>query len=224
MSRPDHEIQKDVEAELRWEPSLRQDDIAVSVRKCVVTLAGFVDSWADHYRAERVASRVSGVRGIANVLEVKLPSSSERSDPEIARAATNSLKWDILVPEDRLTVKVRKGWVTLEGTVDFNFEREAAVQAVRNLTGVKGVTNLITVEKGPLASDLRESIRDALERAADFDADRITVSVEGDKVILRGTVRTLAAKQDAERAALKAPGVQEVRNELMVDPSVPAGV
>ena len=224
MFRTDNDIQKDVAAELNWEPGLREDDIAVAVRDGVVTLAGFVDSWADKYRAERVASQVKGVKGIANDLEVRLPSSSERPDPEIARAAVDALKWDIWVPEDAITVKVRNGWVTLEGATDFHFEREAAERAVRNLTGVKGVTNLITVQKRPAAADVRQKIRDALERGAEFDADRITVEVEGNKVILRGTVRSYVEKRDAERAALRAPGVVEVKNEITVDPAIPAPV
>ena len=126
MFRTDSDIQHDVIAELKWEPGLRQDDVAVAVRDGVVTLAGYVDSWADKYRAEKAVSRVKGVRGIANNLEVRLPSSTERPDPEIARAAVDALKWNILVPHDRITVKVHNGWVTLEGTVNYPFERRAA--------------------------------------------------------------------------------------------------
>ena len=224
MFRTDSDIQKDVVAELKWEPGLMDDDIAVSVREGVVTLAGFVNSWADKYRAERVVGRVKGVKGIANDIEVKLPSSSERPDPEIARAAVDALKWDIWVPTDRVTVKVRNGWITLEGSVDYYFEKEAAERAVRNLTGVKGVTNLVSVQTRPAASDVRQKIRDALERGAEFDADRITVELEGNKVILRGTVRSYVEKRDAERAARNAPGVVDVENKLTVDPTIPAPV
>ena len=164
MFRTDSDIQHDVIAELKWEPGLRQDDVAVAVRDGVVTLAGYVDSWADKYRAEKAVSRIKGVRGIANNLEVRLPSSTERPDPEIARAAVDALKWNILVPHDRITVKVHNGWVTLEGTVNHHFERRAAERAVRNLTGIKGVTNLIGVNKAPAPGDVKERIRDALER------------------------------------------------------------
>ena len=224
MFRSDSDIQKDVVAELKWEPGLMDDDIAISVRDGVVALAGYVNSWADKYRAERVAARVKGVKGIANDLEVRLPSSSERPDPEIARAAVDALKWDIWVPANQVTVTVRNGWVTLEGTVEYYFEKESAERAVRNLTGVKGVTNLIEVQKRPAASDVKQKIRSALERGAEFDADRINVEVEGNKVILRGTVRSYAEKRDAERAARNAPGVTEVENKLTVDFSIPAPV
>ena len=224
MFRTDGDIQHDVIAELRWEPGLRHDDIAVAVRDGVVTLAGYVKGYAAKYRAERVAIRVKGVRGVANDLEVKLPSSSDRPDPEIARAAADALKWDIRVPDDRITVKVRNGWVTLEGTVDLYYEREAAERAVHNLTGVKGISNLITIAKRPATSDVRERIKDALERGAQFDAERVTVEVDGSKVVLRGAVRSFAEKRDAERAARNAPGVVEVENQLTVDPSVPAPI
>jgi osmotically-inducible protein OsmY len=222
--RSDSDIQKDVVAELRWEPGLRNDDIAIAVRDGVVTLAGYVDSFADKWKAERVASRIKGVKALANDIEVKLPSSSSRPDPEIAHAAVDALKWDILVPQDRLQVKVEKGWVTLEGNVDWYYQKEEAGRAVRYLTGVKGVSNLISVRAQPVPSDVRKRIHDALERGAQFDADRITIEVEGSKVILRGTVRSYAEMRDAERAARNAPGVTEVENRLTVDPSVFAAV
>jgi len=222
--RTDHEIQEDVLAELRWEPSLANDDIAVSVRDGVVTLAGFADSWADRWKAERVASRVRGVKGVANDIKVKLPSSSERPDPELARAAVDALKWNVLVPDDRIRVKVANGWLTLEGEVDWYYQKEEAERAVRKLRGVKGVTNLVTVAVRPASSDVKEKIRNALERGAELDADRIRVEVEGSRVILRGTVRSYTEKRDAERAARNAPGVTEVENLIIVDPLVPAAV
>lgn len=220
MFRSDSDIQNDVTAELKWEPSLRDDDIAVAVRDGVVTLAGFVDSYADKWSAERVASMVKGVKAIANDLEVKIPSSSQRVDPDIARAAVDALKWNISVPSDRVKVKVDKGWVTLEGDVDWYYQKEAAERAIRHLTGVKGVSNLITVRARATPSDVKQKIKDALQRGAEFDAERITVDVEGNKAILRGTVRSYAEWRDAERAARKAPGITEVENKLTVDPSV----
>lgn len=222
--RTDHEVQADVLAELRWEPSLANDDIAVAVRDGVVTLAGFADSWADRWKAERVASRVRGVKGVANDIKVKLPSSSERPDPDLARAAVDALKWNVLVPDDRIRVKVANGWLTLEGEVDWYYQKEEAESAVRKLWGVKGVTNLVTVAVRPVSSDVKEKIRDALERGAELDADRIRVEVEGSRVILRGTVRSYTEKRDAERAARNAPGVTEVENLIIVDPLVPAAV
>lgn len=223
MVRSDNDILKDVVAELQYQPGLRNDDIAVSVRHGVVTLAGFVDSYADKWKAER-AARVKGVRAIANDLEVKLPASSQRPDPEIARAAADALKWNVLVPHERIKVTVDHGWITLEGDVDWYYQKEEAEKTVRNLTGVKGITNLITVYEQPVPSDVKQRIRDALERAAAIDADRINVEVEGHKLILRGTVGSFAEAREAEQAARSAPGVTEVDNRLVVDPSVYASV
>jgi osmotically-inducible protein OsmY len=222
--RTDTDLQKDIVAELKWEPSLRNDDIAVAVRDGVVTLAGFVDSFVDKWKAERVVSRIKGVKAIANDLEVKLPSTSSRPDPDIARAAVDALSWNISVPQDRIKVKVEKGWVTLEGDVDGYYQKEAAERAVRYMTGVKGVSNLITLRARPAPSDVKQRIKEALQRGAQFDAEHITVDIEGNKAILRGTVRSYAEMRDAERAARNAPGVIEVENRLTVDPSVYAGV
>lgn len=220
MQHNDTDIQRDIVAELKWEPSLRDDDIAVSVRDGVVTLAGYVGSYAGKWKAERVAARVKGVKAIANDLNVKLPSSSQRPDPDIARAALDALKWNVSVPKDRIQVKVDNGWVTLEGDVDWYFQKEAAERSVRYLTGVKGVSNLITVRVRPTPSDIKEKVKEALRRGAEFDAEHITVEVQGNKAILRGTVRSYAEMRDAERAARNAPGITEVDNRLTVDPTV----
>lgn len=222
--RTDSQIQKDIIDELKWEPSLQDEDIGVSVHDGVVTLAGFVDSYANKWKAERVASRVKGVKAIANDLEVKLPTSSSRPDPDIARAAVDALKWNILVPSDRIKVKVENGWLTLEGDVDWNFQREEAERAVRNLTGVLGVTNLVSVRERPTASDVKRKIKETLERNAEFDADHITVELDGHTAILRGTVRSYAEKRDAEQAAFNATGVTDVENDLVVEPTLLATV
>jgi osmotically-inducible protein OsmY len=225
MSRTDTEIQRDVADELKWDPSLRDDDVAVAVHDGVVTLAGWVQSYADKVRAERVVGRVKGVKAIANELEVKLPSSSTRTDADIARAAVDALKWNISVPADRVRVKVEKGWLTLEGDVDWYYQKDAAERAVRSLVGVKGVTNLISVQTTvPTPSDVKSRIRAALARGAEFDADRITVEVNGHRAVLRGTVHSYAERRAAERAARNAPGVTEVENEITVDPSIYAAV
>ena len=159
MLRSDTDIQKDIIAELKWEPSLRDDDIAVSVRDGVVTLAGFTDSYVDRWKAEQVASKVKGVKAIANDIEVKLPSSSTRPDPDIARAALDALRWNISVPHDRIKVKVEKGWVTLEGDVDWYYQKEAAERSLRNLTGVRGVSNLLTLRARPVPTDIKQKIK-----------------------------------------------------------------
>jgi len=178
----------------------------------------------DRWKADRVASRVKGVKAIANNIEVKLPSSSSRPDPDIARAALDALSWNISVPHDRLKVKVENGWITLEGDLDWYYQKEAAERSVRYLTGVKGVSNLITLRARAAPSDVEQKIKDALQRGAQFDAEHITVDIEGGKAILRGTVRSFAERRDAERAARNAPGVIDVENRLTVDPSVYAAV
>jgi osmotically-inducible protein OsmY len=221
MLRTDSEIQKDVADELRWDPALKEDDIAVAVRDFVVTLAGFVASYADKWRAERLVGKIKGVRAIANDLQVKLPASSQRPDPEIARAALDALKWDVVVPSDRITMRIENGWVTLEGEVDFYFQRQAAERDVRNLTGVKGVTNLITVHStAPAAENVKQRIKDSIQRNAQLDAEHITVDIAGNKAILRGTVRSYAEWRDAEMAARNAPGITEVDNRVTIDPGV----
>jgi osmotically-inducible protein OsmY len=224
MFNSDSDIQRDVVDELKWDPSLQDDDIAIAVRDGVVTLAGYVKSYLDKWRAERVATRVKGVKAVANDLEVRLPSSSTRPDPEIARAAVDALKWNISVPHERVKVKVENGWVTLDGDVDWYYQREAAERTVRSLTGVKGVSNLIVVRARATPSDVKQKIKDALQRGAQFDADHITVEVQGNAAILRGKVRSYSEFKDAERAARNAPGITEVRNELTIDPSMVATV
>jgi osmotically-inducible protein OsmY len=220
----DNDIQKEVIAALKGEPSLRDDDIALGVRDGVVTLAGFVDSYADKWRAERTVSKLKGVKAVVNDLKVKLPVSSQRSDPELARAVVDALKWNIQVPHDRIQVVVEDGWVTLKGEADWYYQKEEAERTVRNLTGVKGVSNLITVAVKPTPSDVKKRIVEALQRAAQFDAERITVEIDGHKAILRGTVRSYAELKDAERAVRNVPGISEVETHLTVDPNVYAPV
>ena len=220
----DEQIRREVEEELRYDPSLEEDDIAVSVRDGVVTLAGRVKSYLDKWHAERSASRVRGVRALANDLDVQLPSTSTRKDSDIARAAADALDWNIAVPKGRIKVTVEDGWVTLDGDVDWNFQKEAAERSVRSITGVKGVTSLVTVRVRSTPSDVKKKIADALERGAEFDAERVTVELNGSKAVLRGTVRSFAERRDAERAARNAPGITEVENRLVIDPSVSAVV
>ena len=214
----DSDIQKDLIAELNAEPNLRNDDIAIGVRDGVVTLAGHVDSHADRWRAERVVSKVKGVKAVVNELEVRLSSGTQRPDQEIARAAVNALQWNVLVPHDRIQVVVEDGWITLRGEVNWYYQKEEAERTVRNITGIKGVSSLITVASVPAPSDVKQRIADALRRGAQFDAERITVEVVGHQAILKGTVRSYTEMVDAERAARKVPGITEVENRLTVDP------
>jgi len=219
--RTDSELRTDVVAELNWDPRIRDEDIATAVKEGVVTLAGIVDTYAQRYAAERAVGRVNGVKAIVNDLTVKLPGAFERSDPDLAHAAVNALKWNIQVPDERIRVKVANGWVMLEGEVDRYFQKEAAERAVRYLTGVKGVSNLIALRTALAPADIKQRIRASIKRQAEMDADQITVETSGSKVTLRGTVRSIAERRDAERAAWNAPGVTTVENDITVSPQVP---
>jgi len=216
--RSDEEIQRDVLAELRWDARVQPNEIGVAGKDGVVTLAGFVDSFIKKWAAEEAAHRVRGVKAVANDIEVRLPSFGERTDADIAAAAVRALEWDALVPVDKIKITVSKGWVTLEGEVDWHYQKEDAERVVRRLTGVKGVSNLIAVKERPTPSELKEKIEQALVRSAETDAQRIKVEVQGKKVILKGTVRSWAEREEAERAAWLAPGVTEVDDRIAVTP------
>ena len=214
--RSDNDIKRDVESEIRWDPDIKSDDIAVAVKDGVVTLTGFVRSYIEKYEAERDAKRVSGVVALANDLEVRLPSSDERPDPEIAREAVTALKAQLPVTYEHITPVVKDGWITLEGEVEWNYQRDLAERAVRRLKGVKGVTNLINLKPRVAPSEVKRKIEEALKRQAELEADEITVEANGGEVILRGKVRSWAERNEAERAAWQAPGVTRVDNRITV--------
>jgi osmotically-inducible protein OsmY len=210
----DSELRREVERELEWEPSVDERRIGVSVMDGIVTLTGEVSSFGEKWRAERAVERVAGVRGIANELEVKLL--SERSDVDIAKAAADALKWNVMVPSDKITVKVSNGWLTLEGEVRWDYQRRAAERAVRDLPGVRGVSNLIRIKPRVEPENVKERIEETFKRVATLDANRISVQAEGSEVTLRGTVHSWIERHEAEKAAWAAPGVTAVHNYITV--------
>ena len=214
--RLDSDIKRDVEDELRWDPDIDATDIGVAVHNGVVTLAGFVRSYAQRTEAERDAKRVAGVVGVANDIEVRLPVLDQRPDPEIARDAASALKAELPFSSENIKVVMRDGWLTLEGAVEWNYARERAESSVKRVRGVKGVTNSITLKPKVQPHEVRRKIEDALRRSAEIDASRITVEANGDEVILRGTVKSWAERQEAGRAAWAAPGVTRVDNRITI--------
>lgn len=218
MSRSDEEIQRDVLAELAWEPQVQPNEIGVAVQKGVVTLRGWVDNYAKKWSAERAAHRVNRVRAVANDLEVRLPTSAERNDPDIATAVSRALEWDAFVPVAEIDVTVSNGWVVLRGEVEWEYQRRAAEQAVRRLSGVRGLTNGISVHprEEPAPDEISDRIQSALVRSVETDAAQISIRLEGEAVVLAGTVRSWLEREEAERVAWSAPGVTRVDNHITV--------
>ena len=214
----DRDIERDVREELQWDPDLDATDIAVSVRDGVVTLTGFVKSYTDKYEAEAAAKRVAGVSAVANDLEVRMPSVDERPDPEIARDAVSAIKSQRPISSERIKVVVKNGRVTLEGQVEWQYQKNTAENAVRRIKGVKGVSNLIVLKPSAEPTEIKSKIMEAFKRNAELDANSIQVEANGSEVILKGTVRSWVEREEAERVAWSAPGVTRVEDRIVVVP------
>ena len=213
----DKDLKQHVQNALDWEPSVDASDIGVSVDEAVVTLRGNVPSYGAKVVAERVALRVYGVKAVANDLAVHLANAFELTDTELAQAAVTALRWNTMVPREQVTITAANGWLTLNGTLDWQYQKDAAARAVRDLTGVKGVTNDIIL-KPRATTDVRDKIEAAFKRSAEIDARRVNVTVVGGKVILSGTVHSWAERREAELAAWAAPGVTQVEDRLTIIP------
>ncbi len=214
--RPDGDIKTDVEDELLWDPDIDPTDIAVTVKSGTVELAGFVKSYAQKFEAEDAAKRVAGVVGLANDIDVRVPNLDQRPDPEIARDAVAAIGHQLPLCANNIRATVKDGWITLEGTVEWNLQKERAENAVRWLRGVKGVSNIIDLTPQATPADVKRKIEGALQRRAAVDADGITVEANGSEVILGGTAHSWAERQEAERAAWAAPGVTTVVDQIII--------
>lgn len=214
----DQELKQHVQNALDWEPSVEQRNIGVSVDQSVVTLRGNVRSYAEKAAAERVTLRVYGVKAVADDLEVRLASGYERTDTDIALAAVAALKWNTLIPPDRVTVAVTKGWMTLKGTLEWQYQKDAVARAIRDLAGVKGIANEIVVKPSVSTTDVQAKIEAAFKRSAEIDARRVSVSAQDGKVTLTGNVHSWAERREAEHAAWAAPGVVQVDDRITITP------
>lgn len=212
----DAQLKKDVLDELSWEPAVNASEVGVIVKDGVVTLTGHLATYAEKYAAERAAQRVSGVKAVAVEIQVRLSPSYKRSDTDIAAAAQRALDWNVVVPDGKVQPKVENGWITLNGDVDWEYQRKAAERAVRDLFGVVGVTNLVKVKPHLSSTDIEKNIHDALQRQAEREAKQVDVVVDGAKVTLRGKVHSWNDRRAVQNAAWSAPGVSGVVNELSV--------
>jgi osmotically-inducible protein OsmY len=213
----DKTLQSAVMNELKWDPKINAAHIGVTAKDGAITLSGYVDSYSEKYAAVRAAERVYGVKAIADEIEVRLPSSHVHDDSEIAEAIAHAFWWSVLIPET-VDVEVRNGFVTLRGEVAWNYEKEAAERVVRDIEGVKGVANVINVKPKVKTVEVKRRVEEAIERAAELDARGITVSTRNGTVELHGTVHSMFERRVAENAAMAAPGVKEVENDLVVTP------
>lgn len=216
----DFEIQQDVMAELLWEPALNGTQIGVSVNQGVVMLSGVVDTYYKKVLAEKATKKVSGVKAVAEEITVSVRGGKTHTDVDIAKAVVNALEWNSSIDDSKIKVQVENGEVTLDGEVEWNFQKISAQKAVENLAGVRHIINNLHVKNRVVVNDVKQKIALAFLRHATLDSDKIKVEVLGDKVILSGTVRSFAEKRDAERTTWSSPGVMHVENNLEIDPEI----
>jgi osmotically-inducible protein OsmY len=212
----DVQIQTDVMDQLKWEPFLKASEIGVAVKDGVVTLSGHVDSYSKKLAAENAAKKIKGVKAIAEDIQIGVSPAYRKSDTDIAAAVLNALKWHAAVQDEKVKIKVEDGYVKLEGEVEWEYQRNYAKSAIEHLEGVRSVLNFITVKPKVSPSEIQRKISAAFQRSASLDAEKITATVEGSKVILRGFVRSYAEKEDAAHAAWAAPGITDVENKLVI--------
>lgn len=209
-------LRQNIIDELDFEPSIDAANIGIAVEDGIVTLTGHVGCYSEKETAERVAKRVRGVRGIAQEIEVRIFGSYETSDDDIARRAADMLDWNVSVPKAAIQVKVQKGWITLTGKVEWQFQKNAAIDSVRNLAGVVGLSNLIEITPRISAADVKKRIEDAFRRDAELESQGIRVEVSGGSVTLKGKVHTWSERRAAERAAWSAPGIKTLNDQIAI--------
>jgi osmotically-inducible protein OsmY len=212
----DSQLQRDVIEELEWDPSIDHADIGVSVTDSVVTLNGYVKTYAEKMAAEKAAKRVAGVKAIAEEIKIRYPSDAKTADHEIAKRILDMFRWNVLIPQEAIQVKVEHGWVTLTGNVAWHYQSQEAKNATARISGVTGVTNLIAIRSAPTTANLHKRIEEAFRRQADLDANTVTIKTEGSKVFLGGRVKAWHERRVAEQAAWSAPGVTQVEDNIMV--------
>ena len=214
----DSEIRRKVLAELDWDPSIDASAVGVAVKDGVVTLSGSVTSYSQKKEAERITKRVPGVKAVAEDLTIRLLGGAERSDADIAQSVVSGLRFNVAVPRGGIQATVENAWVTLEGEVEWQYQKRAAENTIRYLMGVKGVTNSITIKPHVSVADVKSKIESAFARRAQLDANQIKVESTDSKVILRGSVHSWNEREQAEQAAWSAPGVSKVENNVIVSP------